>query len=59
MKEITKKGIETLIDNNLLHNSPKGYVDINNCVVGFYRTKHKRYIEDKYVNVIQSIDKYK
>lgn len=51
MKFISKKEMELLIKNGILTNSRNGIVDRRGNTVGFYRTRNKRYIEDKYVNI--------
>lgn len=48
MKEIKKEEIELLINKGVIHNTNKGFVNKNGCIVGFYKTTNKRYIEDKY-----------
>lgn len=53
MKEIKKEAIELLEKKNVILNSSKGYVDKFGNVIGFYRTRNKRYIEDKYVNIAE------
>lgn len=56
MREIKKAEMELLEKNNVVHNSDKGYVDKNGNVIGFYRTKNKRYIEDKYVDIAKKLN---
>ena len=53
LKEIKKEAIELLEKKNVILNSSKGYVDKFGNVIGFYRTRNKRYIEDKYVNIAE------
>lgn len=55
MKEITKENVELLIKNKVIHNSTKGLVDKKGNIVGFYRTRNKRYIEDKYVDIAKRL----
>lgn len=55
MKEITKKELETLIKNGYVRNSNKGLVDPRENTVGFYRTRNKRYIEDKYAEIARNL----
>lgn len=50
MKEISKDKMQKLIDKHVIRNTVSGFVDRQNRVIGFYRTKNKRYIEDKYAN---------
>lgn len=51
MKPITRKDINILIENGIIHNSHKGIVDSENNPVGYYVAKTKVYIEDKYVDI--------
>lgn len=55
MKEIKKEEMELLESRQIIHNSDKGFVDRSRNVIGFYRTRNKRYIEDKYVNIAKKI----
>lgn len=57
MKEIKKEAVELLEKKNIIRNSSKGYVDKNGNKVGFYRTRNKRYIEDKYVDIAKRLSK--
>lgn len=55
MKEIKKEEIELLINKGVIHNTNKGFVNKNGCIVGFYKTTNKRYIEDKYVDIAEKL----
>ena len=55
MKEVTKKEMEVLIVNKVVSNTIRGFVDSKGNVVGFYRTRHKRYLEDKYVDIAKKL----
>jgi len=55
LKEITKKEMEALLENGVLRNSDKGFVKENGDIVGFYRTRHRRYLEDKYVDIAKKL----
>lgn len=58
IKEISKQGIEKLSSKGIIRNTNHGYVDKNGNDIGFYRTKGcagKRYIQDKYVNMLNKI----
>lgn len=57
MKEIKKEAVELLEKKNVIRNSSRGYVDKFGNVVGFYRTRNKRYIEDKYVDIAKRLSK--
>lgn len=43
--------MNALMNNGILRNSHHGIVDKNGFTVGFYKTRNKRYIEDKYVAI--------
>ena len=53
MKEISKEGIQKLIEKGFLKNTGKGYVNPKkNYVVGYYKTcGGHRYIEDFYADM--------
>lgn len=51
MKEITKEEMNLLVAKKIVHNSKKGYVDKYGNEVGFYRTRNRRYIEDKFADM--------
>lgn len=56
MKEIRKEDIEKLERKDIIHNTNNGYVNKFGNVVGFYRTKNKRYIEDKYADLARKFN---
>lgn len=55
MKEIKKEEVEILLIKKYIKNTSKGLVDKNGNPIGFYRTRNKRYIEDKYVNIAKKL----
>lgn len=56
IKPITRKEINLLLKNKIIRNTHKGMIDNNNNnQVGYYCTKTKIYIEDKYVNIARKI----
>lgn len=55
MRVITKEEMKILLENGILRNTNKGIVDCREYLVGFYRTRNKRYIEDKYVEIARSL----
>lgn len=55
MKEIGKKEMIMLEREKVIFNSDRGYVDKFGNVIGFYRTKNKRYVEDKYANIAKRL----
>lgn len=55
MKEIKKNELETLVNNRVVRNSKFGYVNRYGDTVGFYKTRNKMYIEDKYVDMARKL----
>lgn len=55
MKEIKSKEMKELLQNKIIQNTNKGLVNENGDIVGFYRTRNKRYIEDKYADMAKSL----
>ena len=55
MEQISKEEMDKLIKNNYVHNSKKGYVDKRGYIIGFYHTRNKMYIEDKYVEIARKL----
>lgn len=55
MKQITKDEMALLFKKGILHNSHRGIVNKHGSTVGFYRTCNKRYIEDKYVDIVRKL----
>lgn len=51
MKEITKEQVKLLMDKKIIKNGINGITDGDNRPIGFYRTRNKRYIEDRYVSI--------
>ena len=47
--------MKKLIDNNYLKNTDIGFVDRKGYIVGFGRTRNKRYIEDKYADIAKRL----
>lgn len=56
MKLITKEEMNRLLKNGIVHNSHKGIVNKGGYNIGFYRTRNKRYIEDKYVDIARDLE---
>lgn len=55
LKEVTKEQMKLLIKNGVVCNSSKGFIDKNENRIGFYRTRNRRYIEDKYVDIAKKL----
>lgn len=47
--------MELLVNRKFIFNTTKGFVDKRGNIIGFYRTRNKRYIEDKYVDIARKI----
>lgn len=47
--------MELLIKNGIVRNSAKGFIDKNDNQIGFYRTRNRRYIEEKYVDIAKKL----
>lgn len=41
--------------NNVIKNTKYGYIDREGNTTGFCRTRHKAYIEDKYVDIAKKL----
>lgn len=55
MKTISKQEMEKLVKNKIIHNTARGLVDKYGNPTGFYRTKTRRYIEDKYADIAKKL----
>lgn len=55
MKQIDKEGISLLLKHNILRNSGNGFINKKGSAIGFYRTRNKRYIEDKYADLARRL----
>ena len=55
MREITKKEMETLVNKKIIINTNEGYKNKFGSTIRFYRTRNKRYIEDKYVDIAKKL----
>ena len=53
IKQISKQGIEKLLKDGIIRNTHRGYVKTKNGEhIGFYKTVHKKYIEDYYADLV-------
>lgn len=57
MKEISKEEVQILEKNDLIRNTVRGYVNRRGESVGFYRTRNKRYIEDRFADTAKRLMK--
>lgn len=51
IKIITKEEVQLLIDKGILKNTKYGLVDQTLTPTGYYITRHKRYIEDRFADM--------
>ena len=51
LKEISRKELDVLVKNHILSNTHRGLVNHYGNTVGFYKTRNKRYIEDRYADM--------
>ena len=53
IKQISKEGIEKLLKDGIIRHTHRGYVNPKNGEhIGFYKTVHKKYIEDYYADLV-------
>ena len=53
IKQISKTQIEKLLKDGVIRNTHRGYVNPKNGEhIGFYKTVHKKYIEDYYADLV-------
>lgn len=55
MKPIKKKEIDLLLKKKIIRNSCRGMVDEENIPIGYYSSKNRIYIEDKYVDIAKKL----
>ena len=55
MKEITHEEVQALIEAGAIRNTRKGLINKQGYQVGYYRTKNKRYIEDRMADLAKSL----
>ena len=55
LDSLRKEDVELLISKKIIKNTTKGFVDKNENKIGFYRTRNRRYIEDKYVDIAKKL----
>ena len=53
IKQISKKGIERFLKDGIIRHTHRGYVNPKNREhIRFYKTAHKKYIEDYYADLV-------
>lgn len=55
MKQITKDEINKLYKHKYIFNTKKGVVNSKGDSVGFYRTQHRWFIEDRYAYIAKEL----
>ena len=55
MEQITQEQINALIENGILRNTREGIVNTDGLPAGFYKTRHKKYIEEKYLYIAKTL----
>lgn len=55
MKEVKKQEMSVLVNNGVIKNTSQGFIDGRGYPVGFYRTRNKRYLEDRYVDMAKNL----
>lgn len=55
MKLINKEEMKKLENHGDIRNTVRGYVDKRGFTIGFYRTRHRTYIEDKYADIAKKL----
>lgn len=55
MKEITKSEMDLLIQKGILISTGRGMMDKRGSLVSYSRTRHKRYIMDKYADIAHNL----
>lgn len=55
LKQISKEEIQKLLKAGIIRNSNYGYIDQKGRHIGYYKSVHKRWIEDRFVNQAQTL----
>lgn len=55
LKEITGEEIKRLIKEGYIRHNGKNFIDSNGFIVSYHRTRNKRYIEDKYADLVERV----
>jgi hypothetical protein len=55
LKEVKKQEMSVLVNNGVIKNTSQGFIDGRGYPVGFYRTRNKRYLEDRYVDMAKNL----
>ena len=55
LKQISKEEIQKLLKAGIIRNSNYGYIDQKGRHIGYYKSVHKRWIEDRFANQVQTL----
>lgn len=55
LKQISKEEIQKLLKAGVIRNSNYGYIDQKGRHIGYYKSVHKRWIEDRFANQAQTL----
>lgn len=55
LKQISKEEIQKLLKSGVIRNSNYGYIDQKGRHIGYYKSVHKRWIEDRFANQAQTL----
>ena len=55
LKQISKEEIQKLLKVGVIRNSNYGYIDQKGRHIGYYKSVHKRWIEDRFANQAQTL----
>jgi hypothetical protein len=55
LKLVTKDEMKKLIAKGYILNTKRGYVDQRGSSIGFYKTRNKIYIRDKYADIAKTL----
>ena len=55
LKQISKEKKKKLLKAGVIRNSNYGYIDQKGRHIGYYKSVHKRWIEDRFANQAQTL----
>ena len=55
LKQISKEEIQKLLKAGIIRNTNYGYIDQKGRHIGYYKSVHKRWIEDRFANKAQTL----
>jgi hypothetical protein len=57
MKQITSEEMRILEKNKKIVNTKYGYIDTNGNPIGFKNTRHRKYVESRFVDMARELAK--